>query len=45
MSRLVVGHNGEIIYPLHHPKFKIDEDAIITGVVTMAYAACKYWEN
>lgn len=45
MFRLGVGHNGETNYPLHHPKFEIDEDAIITGVVTMAYAAYKYWEN
>ena len=45
MFRLGVGHDGETNYPLHHPKFEIDEDAIITGVVTMAYAACKYWEN
>jgi len=45
MFRLGVGHNGETNYPLHHPKFEIDEEAIITGVVTMAYAACKYWQN
>ncbi|MCC0176978.1 amidohydrolase [Waterburya agarophytonicola K14] len=44
MFRLGVGHGGETNYPLHHPRFEIDEDAIITGVVTMAYAACKYWE-
>ena len=33
----------KLIIPLHHPKFEIDEDAIITGVVTMAYAAYKYY--
>ena len=45
MFRLGVGHNGDKNYPLHHPKFEIDEAAIITGVVTMAYAACKYWQS
>ena len=45
MFRLGVGHGGEINYPLHHPKFEVDEDAIVTGVVTMAYAACKYWQS
>lgn len=44
MFRLGVGHDAGTNYPLHHPKFKVDEDAIITGVVTMAYAACKYWD-
>lgn len=46
MFRLGVGgahrpHN----YPLHHPKFAVDETAIITGVVTMAYAAYCYWQR
>ena len=45
MFRLGVGHGGEINYPLHHPKFEVDEDAIVTGVVTLAYAACKYWQS
>ena len=45
MFRLGVGHGGEINYPLHHPKFEVDEDAIVTGVVTMAYAAYKYWQS
>jgi len=44
MFRLGVGHDRQTNYPLHHPKFEVDEDAIITGVVTMAYAAYKYWE-
>ena len=44
MFRLGVGHDRKTNYPLHHPKFEVDEDAIVTGVVTMAYAACKYWE-
>ncbi len=45
MFRLGVGHNGKTNYPLHHPKFEVDEEAIITGVVTMAYAAYKYWQH
>lgn len=44
MFRLGVGHHDRTNYPLHHPKFEVDEDAILTGVVTMAYAACKYWD-
>jgi amidohydrolase len=44
MFRLGVGSVNKTNYPLHHPKFEIDEDAILTGVVTMAYAAYKYWE-
>ncbi|MGB5634174.1 MAG: M20 family metallopeptidase [Waterburya sp.] len=44
MFRLGVGHEDKINYPLHHPKFAIDEDAILTGVVVMAYAAYKYWQ-
>ena len=45
MFRLGVGHKDKTNYPLHHPKFEVDEDAIVVGVVTMAYAACKYWES
>jgi len=45
MFRLGVGHRDKINYPLHHPQFAIDESAIVTGVVTMAYAACKYWQQ
>ncbi len=44
MFRLGVGHKDKINYPLHHPKFEVDEDAIITGIVTMAYTAYKYWQ-
>lgn len=44
MFRLGVGlKDREVNYPLHHPKFEVDESAIITGVVTFAYAVCKYW--
>ncbi|MDJ0593131.1 MAG: M20 family metallopeptidase [Pleurocapsa sp. MO_226.B13] len=45
MFRLGVGHGGTKNYPLHHPKFEVDEDAIVTGVVTMAYAAYQYWQS
>lgn len=45
MFRLGVGYRDKTNYPLHHPKFEVDEDAIVTGVVTMAYAACKYWQT
>lgn len=34
----------EINHPLHHPQFEVDEPAIITGVVTLAYTAYKYWD-
>ena len=43
MFRLGVGYHDKTNYPLHHPKFEVDEEAILTGVVTMAYAAYKYW--
>ncbi len=45
MFRLGVGHRDQINHPLHHPLFEVDESAIITGVVTLAYTACKYWEK
>jgi amidohydrolase len=45
MFRLGVGYPDKTNYPLHHPKFEIDEEAIVTGVVTMAYAAYKYWQE
>ncbi len=44
MFRLGVGYHDKVNYPLHHPKFEIDETAILTGVVTMAYATYKYWQ-
>lgn len=44
MFRLGVGFKERPTnYPLHHPLFEVDENAIITGVVTMAYAASKFW--
>jgi amidohydrolase len=46
MFRLGVGFRDRILnYPLHHPLFEVDESAIITGVVTMAYTAYKYWHQ
>ncbi|MDZ8105005.1 MAG: M20 family metallopeptidase [Nostoc sp. DedQUE12a] len=46
MFRLGVGYKERIInHPLHHPQFEVDESAILTGVVTMAYAAYKYWQQ
>jgi amidohydrolase len=45
MFRLGVGLKDRILnYPLHHPLFDVDESAIITGVVTLAYTAYKYWQ-
>jgi amidohydrolase len=44
MFRLGVGFKERAVnYPLHHPQFEVDENAIITGVVTMAYTASKFW--
>lgn len=45
MFRLGVGLKDKQNYPLHHPQFEVDESAIVTGVVTLAYAACKYWQD
>lgn len=45
MMRLGVGTEGEKNYPLHHPKYHVNEDAIITGVVAMAYSAYQYWQS
>ncbi len=45
MFRLGVGHRDKPNHPLHNPLFEVDESAIITGVVTLAYTACKYWEK
>jgi len=43
MFRLGVGSKEHHNYPLHHPQFAVDESAIVTGVITLALAACKYW--
>jgi len=45
MLRLGVGFRDRHNYPLHHPRFEVDESAIVTGIVTLAYAACKYYET
>ncbi len=45
MFRLGVGFPDKLNHPLHHPQFEIDESAMLTGVVTLAYAACKYWQD
>jgi amidohydrolase len=45
MFRLGVGHQNQPNYPLHHPQFEVDESAIVTGIVTLAYAAYKYWQS
>ncbi|MBF2056428.1 MAG: amidohydrolase [Cyanobacterium sp. T60_A2020_053] len=42
MFRLGVGIAGQKNYPLHHPRFMLDESSIYTGVVTMAYSAYNY---
>ncbi|MGD1901474.1 MAG: M20 family metallopeptidase [Geitlerinemataceae cyanobacterium] len=43
MFRLGVGHRDKPNYPLHHPRFEVDEAAIVTGVTTMAAAAWRYF--
>ncbi|OKH26227.1 hydrolase [Hydrococcus rivularis NIES-593] len=44
MFRLGIGYPDKHNPPLHHPEFEVDESAIVTGVVTLAYAAYKYWQ-
>jgi metal-dependent amidase/aminoacylase/carboxypeptidase family protein len=44
MFRLGVGNHNIANYPLHHPEFEVDESAIFTGVVTLAYSAYKYFK-
>ncbi|MFW6263932.1 MAG: M20 family metallopeptidase [Cyanobacteriota bacterium] len=44
MFRLGVGYPNQLNYPLHHPQFEVDESAIVTGVVTLAYSAYQYWQ-
>jgi amidohydrolase len=45
MFRLGVGFHDKPNYPLHHPQFEVDESAIITGVVTLAYTIYQYWHK
>lgn len=44
MMRLGVGTKDETNYPLHHPKYHVNEDSILAGVMTMAYTAYQYWQ-
>ncbi|HEY9602903.1 MAG TPA: M20 family metallopeptidase [Allocoleopsis sp.] len=45
MFRLGVGLHNQLNYPLHHPLFEVDESAIVTGVVTLAYTIYQYWQT
>lgn len=45
MFRLGVGRADAPNYPLHHPKFEADEQAIAAGVQTLAYATWLYWQK
>jgi amidohydrolase len=45
MFRLGIGYADQTNYPLHHPKFAVNEAAIATGVTTLAYAICRYWQT
>ncbi len=44
MFRLGVGFEDRENYPLHHPKFEVNEECLVTGVTTMAGAVYKYWQ-
>ncbi|MGD1949956.1 MAG: amidohydrolase [Leptolyngbyaceae cyanobacterium] len=45
MFRLGVGFEDRHNYPLHHPRFEVNEDAIATGVLTMATSVYEYWQQ
>ncbi|BFM38976.1 M20 family metallopeptidase [Synechocystis sp. LKSZ1] len=45
MFRLGVGFSERANHPLHHPQFEADEKAIVTGVLTLSYAAYQYWQG
>ncbi len=45
MFRLGVGFRDKPNYPLHHPQFEVNESAIVTGVVTLAYSIYQYWQK
>ncbi|MEO0457626.1 MAG: M20 family metallopeptidase [Cyanobacteria bacterium P01_A01_bin.114] len=45
MFRLGVGFTDKPNYPLHNLQFEVDERAILTGVVTMAYSAVQFWQK
>ncbi len=45
MFRLGVGDRDRPNYPLHHPKFTVNEECIAAGVITLAYAAYQFWHD
>jgi amidohydrolase len=45
MFRLGVGYGDRQNYALHHPRFEINEAAVYTGVLTMAYSAYQYLQR
>lgn len=45
MFRLGVGYEDKHNHPLHHAEFEIDETALLSGVITMAYSAYTYWQK
>ncbi len=45
MFRLGVGFEDQPNYPLHHPKFVVNERSLLTGVVAMASAVYSYWQQ
>jgi len=46
MFRLGVGFaERSVNHPLHHPKFEVNEAALLAGVLTMATAASRYWHT
>jgi amidohydrolase len=45
MFRLGVGFKDRPNHPLHHAQFEIDEEALLAGVITMAYSAYRYWRS
>jgi amidohydrolase len=45
MFRLGIGYAQKLNYPLHHPQFEVDEQSLLTGVITMAYSAYQYWQK
>ncbi|MGB7087952.1 MAG: M20 family metallopeptidase [Phormidesmis sp.] len=44
MFRLGVGFADRTNHPLHHSEFEIEENALLAGVITMAYSAYQYWQ-
>lgn len=44
MFRLGTGLPGGPNHPLHHAQFEIDEQALLPGVITLAYSTYRYWQ-